>query len=362
LEEEKKTDEEPEKIESPEHAEIKRKAIRAAISEIMSRVGDPYKIGSHVSQRLTPPIELSNESFYERVRTLDRDAMVQATDASCNCVTEDDKKEPTPMVGAALVKDGKILEVAYRGELGQGDHAEFTLLEKNLKDVDVTGATLYTTLEPCTIRNPGKTPCVDWIINHGIAKVFIGMLDPNPEVCGLGQLKLRKARILVSHFEHDLVERIEDLNKKFSDQFPIEERLRRLAELREVGPNGYRVGIDEEGNKVEWLPDEEDSGERLGMILRRNDNAIATAYNDLWEKIWWYRHKQWLRNLELGVEQLEDGQEPVLEQAKVAAKKYEEKYGDGLAALTEPDWDVMLGQMSALSWVMGSEWEESMDT
>ncbi len=96
-------------------------------------------------------------------------------------------REGSPQVGAVLSKGGALIASAFRGREAVGDHAEFTLLQKDLRSTDLTrGATLYTTLEPCTTRSHDKLPCVEWIIRKGIAKVFIGILDPNPNICGRG--------------------------------------------------------------------------------------------------------------------------------------------------------------------------------
>jgi pyrimidine deaminase RibD-like protein len=111
--------------------------------------------------------------------------------------SEDDV--PRPQVGAVLVKDGKI-EVASRGEIDEGEHAEYTLMERKLIHRSIRGSTLYTTLEPCSSRNHPKSPCAERIVTRGIAKVFIGMLDPNPDVYGKGFLRMQKSGIKVEMF------------------------------------------------------------------------------------------------------------------------------------------------------------------
>ena len=75
----------------------------------------------------------------------DRAFMEMAINEARKCKSED--KRSNPMVGAVVVKDGKVIAKGYRGELSLGEHAEFTVLERKLKDEILTGVTLYTTLE-----------------------------------------------------------------------------------------------------------------------------------------------------------------------------------------------------------------------
>jgi len=123
-----------------------------------------------------------------------------------------------PKVGAVVVREGTVLASAHRGELGPGDHAEFTLLDKKLANIDLKGATLLTTLEPCTSRGTHK-PCTDRIVEKGIGTVFVGMLDPNPRVYSQGVKKLRDHGVQVLYFPKDLREEIEADNVSFIAQF-----------------------------------------------------------------------------------------------------------------------------------------------
>jgi len=126
---------------------------------------------------------------------------------------EDDRVHPK--VGIVIVKNDEIVGLAHRGETGPGDHAEFGALEKKLKDFSLVGATVYTTLEPCTTRHSPKLPCADRLIDRRVKQVIIGMLDPNPDICGRGQQCLREAGIATSLFEEDLMAQVEEMNRDF---------------------------------------------------------------------------------------------------------------------------------------------------
>ena len=98
---------------------------------------------------------------------------------------------PNPMVGAVIVKNGKIIAEGYHRKAGER-HAEIAALEKAGRKV--VNSTMYVNLEPCT--HYGKTPpCVEKIISAGLKRVVIAMKDPNPLVCGKGIKKLKNAGI-----------------------------------------------------------------------------------------------------------------------------------------------------------------------
>lgn len=98
------------------------------------------------------------------------------------------KTSPNPMVGALVVKNGRILATGYHKKFG-GPHAEATALK--FCGNKAKGAILYINLEPCS--HFGKTPpCTDLIIKSGIKEVVCATIDPNPQVNGKGIKSLKK--------------------------------------------------------------------------------------------------------------------------------------------------------------------------
>jgi len=108
---------------------------------------------------------------------------------------------PDPMVGAVLVKGGRIISMGYHGEVAT-PHAEAWAIEK--AEEKAKGATLYVNLEPCC-HYGNNPPCTERIVKAGIKEVIVSMKDPNPLVKGKGfsYLKRRGVKVKTGLLEED---------------------------------------------------------------------------------------------------------------------------------------------------------------
>jgi diaminohydroxyphosphoribosylaminopyrimidine deaminase/5-amino-6-(5-phosphoribosylamino)uracil reductase len=103
------------------------------------------------------------------------------------------RTRPNPVVGAVVVKGGKIIARGFHAKAG-GPHAEVAALRE--AGPRAKGADLYVNLEPC--NHHGRTPpCTEAVLAAGIKRVFVGSIDPNPKVRGQGVRRLRAAGVTV---------------------------------------------------------------------------------------------------------------------------------------------------------------------
>ncbi len=174
-----------------------------------------------------------------------------------------------PKVGAVLLfPNGEIVR-AHRGELREGNHAEFTLLERKLTNKKLDDCILFTTLEPCHQRNNPKLACCKRTTNAKIKAVFVGIEDPDPTVSGKGIAHLEKHGVKVMMFDRDLQKKIEKENKAFLEQ-AIE---RKQAEAEEETPSEIELPV----TKFEM---EELSTEAMQKFIKEANLPYAIEQNE----------------------------------------------------------------------------------
>lgn len=121
------------------------------------------------------------------------------------------RTSPNPVVGAVLVKDKRVVGEGFHQRAG-GPHAELLALEQ--AGESARGATMYVSLEPCC--HHGKTPpCVPEVVRAGVARVVVGLIDPDPRVSGRGLQELRQAGVVVELADEDSQEQCAEVNRAF---------------------------------------------------------------------------------------------------------------------------------------------------
>lgn len=151
------------------------------------------------------------------VRKSPREYMLMAIEVMKKSIHEKRDDKSSPLVGAVLVFPDGTVDTAFRGELREGDHAEYTVLDKKNRKKSITGAWLFATLEPCApgARNAPKISCSERIVGARVSEVWFGIEDPDPKVDHSGIQYLIDHKIKVHQFDRDLHKIIEDVNKDF---------------------------------------------------------------------------------------------------------------------------------------------------
>ena len=169
---------------------------------------------------------------------------------------------------------------------------------------------------------------------------------------------LKITELIVAHKQHNITP---ELFNRYSDELLGRRRSKALTTdpvpQGEVGPNGHRVGYTKEGDKVEWLPDEENPGKEFPMILRRNDNTILKAEQEFMDVIWYDRKLVLQQNI---TEEKETIDPKIEKQMLAAMRAAEKKYGKKKLRNYYHDdfgWGMLNGKLSALRWVLGDDWD-----
>jgi len=187
---------------------------------------------------------------------------------------------PNPMVGALLVKRGKIIGHGWHHRAGL-PHAEIEALrDAERRGEGPKGATLYVTLEPCSTH--GRTsPCCDAIKAAGIKQVVIGTIDPNPKHAGAGFKILKRAGIEVTALDggarsdvpcHDVAAECRDLNEAFNHW--IVHRTPFVIVKAGMTLDGK---IATAAGESKWITSE--TSREFAMNLRRGADAILVGIN-----------------------------------------------------------------------------------
>lgn len=178
---------------------------------------------------------------------------------------------PNPMVGAVLVKAGKVIGRGWHRRAGM-PHAEIeALLDAEKRGHSPRGATIYVTLEPCCTH--GRTPpCTEALKTAGIQRVVVGATDPNPAHAGKGFQILKRAGIAV--VPGILAEECSQVNEAFNHWI-----VRRTPFVTVKAAMTLDGKIATASGESKWITGE--SARSYGMQLRQGSDAILVGVNTI---------------------------------------------------------------------------------
>ncbi len=183
------------------------------------------------------------------------DFMTLAVELSAEC--RPDKPKRTPRLGVVIADGDEIIGRAHRGtgKDDDDDHAELIAINSMSDRGRLAGSTVYTTLEPCTHHSRRSTSesCTSLLIRERVRKVYVGILDPNEQVCGRGVNLLQLAGIEVELFPPDLEKRIRSINGEFiKAQQAVSPEILNISEGQE-----FTLANDPGGGEPHLCPDVE---------------------------------------------------------------------------------------------------------
>ena len=183
------------------------------------------------------------------------------------------RTSPNPMVGALLVKDSVVIGKGWHRKAG-GAHAEVEAIrDARRRDYNIKGATMYVTLEPCC--TVGRTPpCTQAIIESGIERVVVGVIDPNPKHSGRSLRVLKKQGVEVC--KGVLADQINELNAHFNHWVKTKTPYITLKSAMTLDGK-----IATSSGESKWITGE--SARRESLMLRKGSDAILVGVNTVLE-------------------------------------------------------------------------------
>ena len=190
-------------------------------------------------------------------------------------IQERAKKDPSPRVGAVLVFPNGDYDIACRGEYREGDHAEYTVMDKKHRGDDLTGCWIFATLELCGpgARGGCKVPCSIRIADARIEKVWFGVQELNSNASG-GKKYLEEMGVQVDQFPNEFHEEIRNFNKPFNDW--VEEETKK----REIAENSNKGGINKTFHNVNLLSL---SNEALQLYITKSGQKYDVGSDEMYQ-------------------------------------------------------------------------------